>query len=190
MYRALVQLARSSDTDCARVWGRKHGAKFPVAPYHNLWRDALVLGFVLAGMGCQKCDVVGGHPVRQQLAGEMDKRTVLAYLAAVQAGCPVARIEVDLGLSPSTDRWAPTFQPYNPFWRVRYWQHGLLIAFDAKDISPKGDGSELVYAGNPGVMTDQEYQEELRTLGLPPSTRDAPKRTTGATSSAANSQRL
>jgi hypothetical protein len=148
------------------------------------------LGFVLVGIDCQKCGVAEGHFAPQRLTTGMHKETVLARLSAAQLGHPVKQIERDLALGRSTDRWAPTFQPYNPFWRVRYWQHGLLIAFDAKDVSPKGDGSQLVYAGNPGVMTDQEYGQELRMLGVPSSTGDASKGTTDPTSPPVNARRL
>ena len=123
--------------------------------------------FVLVAIGCQKYDVAARPPLQQPFAGETGKRTVLAYFSAVRAGCPVAQIEADLGLSPSTNRCAPTFQPYNPLWQVMYWQYGLLIAFDAKDVSAKGDGSQLVYAGNPSAMTIEEYKQELRKIGVP-----------------------
>jgi len=91
-----------------------------------------------------------------------------AYFGSLRAGYPVARIEEDLGLVPSTDRWAPTLHPYRPFWRVLYWQYGLCISFDADDVSPTAHGAKLMYAGDPSVVTDEEYRESLLRMGVLP----------------------
>ena len=133
---------------------------------------AILTFVVLTVSGCH--DGVSPDECEARVEGRLssaDKVRVSSYLTSLPGGYPIAVIEKELGLPKSDDREAPTLHPYKPLWRVNYQCNNLLIGFDALDLSPNRDGTRLVYAGNPEVMTMAEYVRALRRIGVPPSTR-------------------
>jgi len=113
--------------------------------------------------------VAGCQPDRPSLprVDPSNPASVRDYLNRLPRGTPLTAIERDLALQPSTDCEAPTLQPYRPHWDVHYAQHGLHISFEAEDLSPQGDGSLLVYASHPDVLTHAEFVQLLRDMGVP-----------------------
>ena len=128
----------------------------------------LVAVLAPAGIGCQHHEGGRGRAGKPALAPATepaaDEASVRRYFAGLRDGTPVSQIERDLRLTPSEDREAPTFEPRRENWRVHYRQHGLRIGFDARDLTAAGD--DLVYAGEPTVMTEEEYYLMLRGMGI------------------------
>jgi hypothetical protein len=127
-----------------------------------------LIALLLAATGCLKNETVAQQPASQLRAIAKDKNSFLIYFGGLRAGYPVARIDQELGLVPSTDRSAPTLHPYRPLWTLIYRQYGLVVVFDAMDVSEQQNGSRLVYGGNISVVTEEEAWQSLKRMGLLP----------------------